>query len=100
MPESNAKEFFDWHDKFVIKGENGDNSEKGGALEYLSSDLKTTLFTINFEHLGIFKISPDALESGSENIRRVKVEMYCENIELQLRVERGVGVVALTVEAR
>jgi hypothetical protein len=81
LPESHAKEFFDWHKSFVIDGQNGDNLEKGGTLEYLSSDLKTTLFTINFEHLGVFKISPDAVESGSENIRRVKVEMYCENMK-------------------
>ena len=80
MPESHSKEFFDWHTRFVINGENGDSMEKGGTLEYLSSDLKTTLFTINFEHLGIFKISPDSVESGSDNIRRVKVEMYCENM--------------------
>jgi hypothetical protein len=81
MPESHASEFFKWHESFVIKGENGDNKEKGGTLEYLTSDLKTVLFTINFEHLGIFKISPDSVESGSENIRRVKVEMYCENMK-------------------
>ena len=80
MPESHSKEFFDWHTRFVINGENGDSMEKGGTLEYLSSDLKTTLFTINFEHLGIFKISTDSVESGSDNIRRVKVEMYCENM--------------------
>ena len=80
MPESHSKEFFDWHTRFVINGENGDSMEKGGTLEYLSSDLKTTLFTINFEHLGIFKISPDSVESGSDNIRRVKIEMYCENM--------------------
>ncbi|MEO6952186.1 MAG: phage tail protein [Polyangia bacterium] len=80
MPESHSKEFFDWHSRFVINGENSDSMEKGGTLEYLSSDLKTTLFTINFEHLGIFKISPDSVESGSDNIRRVKIEMYCENM--------------------
>ena len=81
MPESHSSEFFKWHESFVIKGENEDNKEKGGTLEFLSSDLKTVLFTINFEHLGIFKIAPDSVESGSENIRRVKIEMYCENIK-------------------
>jgi hypothetical protein len=80
LPESHAKEFFDWHNNFVILGQNGDDQEKGGTLEFLTSDLKTTLFTITFAHLGIFKISPDGVESGSENIRRVKVEMYCETM--------------------
>ncbi len=81
LPESHAREFFKWHEAFVIKGENGDGQELTGTLEYLTSDLTQVLFTVTFEHLGIFKISPDANESGSENIRRVKVEMYCENMK-------------------
>jgi hypothetical protein len=83
VPESHAKEFFDWHQAFVIQGQNGQSSEKGGTLEYLSSDLTTTLFTITFVNLGVFKISPDSVESGSDNIRRVKVEMYCEDMSFQ-----------------
>jgi hypothetical protein len=80
LPESHAQDFFNWHESFVIKGQNSDNMEKGGTLEYLSGDLTTTLFTINFTHLGIFKITPDSVESGSDNIRRVKIEMYCEDM--------------------
>ena len=36
------------------------------------------LFTLTFKHLGIFKLTPEKVEAGSENIRRVKAEMYCE----------------------
>jgi hypothetical protein len=35
---------------------------------------------LTFQHLGIFKLTPDKVESGNEQIRRVKAEMYCENI--------------------
>jgi len=81
LAESHSKEFYDWHEDFVIKGHNTDGFEKGGHLEFLTPDLKETLFTLNFFHLGIFKLTPEKVEAGSENIRRVKAEMYCENIE-------------------
>lgn len=83
FPESHAKPFYDWHESFVIKGENGDDKEKGGTLEYLTPDLHTPLFTITFKHLGIFKLTPDKVESGNEQIRRLKAEMYCEDMEFK-----------------
>lgn len=83
MPEANALDWYKWHENFVIKGQNGDNQEMSGTLEYLTPDKATVLFTINFEHLGIFKISPDAVESGSDQIRKVKCEMYCENMTFE-----------------
>ena len=80
LPESHAKAFYDWHEDFVIKGNNSDEAEKGGSLEYLTPDLKEALFTVTFKNLGIFKVTPDKTEAGSEQIRRVKCEMYCEDI--------------------
>jgi phage tail-like protein len=78
--ESHADQLYAWHEDFVIKGNNGQDKEKGGTLEYLSADLKTVLFTLTVSGLGIFKLTPEKVESGSENIRRVKGEMYCEQI--------------------
>lgn len=80
FPESHAHEFYQWHEDFVIKGNNGDDKEKGGTLEYLTPNLQEVIFTINFTHLGIFKLTPEKVESGSENIRRLKAEMYCEEM--------------------
>jgi phage tail-like protein len=79
MAESHADEFYNWHKSFVIDGKNDPSQEKTGSLEYLTPDFQT-LFTLNFMALGIFKLSPEKVEAGSENIRRVKAEMYCENI--------------------
>ena len=41
------------------------------------------LLTLNFAGLGIFKLTPEKVEAGSENIRRIKAEMYCESIEFK-----------------
>lgn len=80
LPESAAQSFFDWHQDFVINGNNGSESEKNGMLEYLNPNLAEALFTITFQHLGIFKLAAEKVEAGSENIRRVKAEMYCEQM--------------------
>lgn len=79
--ESTAKDWYEWHKSFVIDGVNGQDKEKSGTLEYLTSDLKTTLFKLDFHGLGIFKLTPDKAEAFNENIRRVKAEMYCHEIK-------------------
>jgi len=72
-----------WHEDFVIKGHNDTAGEKTGALHYLTEDLKTTLFSLDFHGLGIFKASDDKLEAANENIKRCKYELYCEEIQFK-----------------
>jgi len=81
LPESHADGFLKWFEDFVIKGNSGDEHEKNGHLEYLSNNLQSTLFTVQFKHLGVFAITPDKAESHSDNIARVKIEMYCEEMD-------------------
>ncbi|HYL09121.1 MAG TPA: phage tail protein [Candidatus Acidoferrales bacterium] len=78
--ESFAADFYRWHEDFVIKGNNGRDKERGGTLEFLTPDLRESLFTLTFRGLGIFKLAPEKVEAGIESIRRVKAEMYCEDI--------------------
>jgi len=78
--ESHADDVYKWHEDFVINGNNGQDKERGGTLEFLTPDLKTVLFTLTFSGLGIFKLTPEKVEAGSENMRRVKAEMYCEQV--------------------
>jgi hypothetical protein len=80
LAESHAKPLYDWHEDFVIKGNCTEDNEKGGTLEYLASDLKTVLFTLTFKNLGVFKVAPDKMEAGAEGVRRIKAEMYCEDV--------------------
>lgn len=80
LAESHAKPLYDWHEDFVIKGNCTEDKEKGGTLEYLAADLKTVLFTLTFKNLGVFKVAPDKMEAGAEGVRRIKAEMYCEDV--------------------
>ncbi len=83
LPESHAEGWHQWHEDFVIKGENDEGKEKNGSLVYLAPDLKTELFRVKLSHLGIFRLHEDAGEAGSEQIHRIEAEMYCEQMELQ-----------------
>ena len=76
-----AEQLYDWFESFVIQGNNGDESEKGGSLEYLSSDLKTVLFTLKFRNLGIFELMPVAVDAGGSSVPKLLAAMYCEYME-------------------
>jgi len=78
--EASAAELYQWHEDFVIKGNNGHDKERGGTLEYLAPDMKESLFTLTFRGLGIFKLAPETATAGNLTIRRVKAEMYCQDI--------------------
>jgi phage tail-like protein len=80
VAESHSEQWDKWHEDFVIKGNNGQKQEKTGSIEFLSEDLKSTLFSLDFGGLGIFKATHDKHEAGGENIKRTKYEMYCETI--------------------
>lgn len=80
IAESSAGTFYAWFQDMVIMGNSGENNERAGTLEFLDPTLATTLFTIYFHHLGIFGFTPEKAEANAETIKRVKVEMYCEQM--------------------
>ncbi len=77
ISEAKAQSFYDWQEDFIIKGNS--HSEKQGTLQFLAPDM-SPLMELSLVNLGIFKCTPEKMEAGSENIRRVRAEMYCEQI--------------------
>jgi len=82
-PESHAHPFYQWEREFIISGNCDDEDEKTGTLEYLTPDLKTTLFTVNMAHIGLFKVTADKMDALNEAVRRVKCEMYVEEMTFE-----------------
>lgn len=67
----------------VVKGNAGENNERPGTLELLDPTLRNTLLTLYFNHLGIFGFTPERSEvTDTGKTKRVKVEMYCEQMTL------------------
>ncbi len=83
VPESHSETFWKWYDDFVVKGKCSQDQEHTAMIEYLTPNLKDVLLTLNFQGLGVFKMTPDKADSASEKIRSVKVECYCEKIDFQ-----------------
>src|SRR5262249_52307858 len=80
LSEISAQTWFDWHKSFVIDGDNGDDIEKNGSLQFLASDLKTELSRIEFRHLGIVRLV--LIPGPADKITRVRAELYCEEMSL------------------
>jgi hypothetical protein len=81
LPQAQADDFYNWHEDFVIKGNNGATKEKNGTLMFLPPDMTEALFTLNLLHLGIFRLALEETEAAGDGIRRLKAEMYCEEMK-------------------
>jgi len=73
LSEASSKTWKTYFDSFVLRNS---GKELAGKLEYLNSDLSTTLGAVEFGHLGIFMLDP--VPGGT--IRRVRAEMYGEEV--------------------
>ena len=77
---SHSEPFYQWFENFVLKGNNGDNMERTGTLEYFDPPLKEVLFRLTFDHMGIFKLTRDSSGVAAGGLAHDKAEMYVENI--------------------
>jgi len=81
LAEEDAQNWIDWHQTFVIEGNNDESMEKSGTLDLLTPNLKDVLATVKFHNLGIFKLAPEKAEANADTIKRVTAELYCERME-------------------
>jgi phage tail-like protein len=81
LAESHADSFYKWHEDFVTQGNSGPAHERNGQLDYLDSSLRR-LFSVRLENLGIFRLTPEKVEAGTEYVRRIRAEMYCHRMDL------------------
>lgn len=80
LPEARAAAFYQWFDRFVLKGDA--QSRLQGTLSYMQPTLQGTLGAVHFHNLGIMKYSPEIRERDA--IRQVRIEMFCDSITLDL----------------
>ena len=90
VAEAAAQPFIDWHEDFVIQGNNDEKKEKNGTLTLLAPNRKDVLARIKFFNLGIFRVQPPKTEANADQLARVQVEMYVERMEFEF-VAAGSG---------
>jgi len=79
---SEASLFYEWFDDFIIKGNDSPANERNGLLVFLDATLKEPLIGVAMQGLGILRVSDVREAQGADAIARVKVELYCEAMEL------------------
>lgn len=84
-----ADQFMKWHDEVVIKGAKDTSSERQGVLEFLSPDRSQVLFSIQLNQVGIYNMSIDRSEANAEIIKRAKIELYVDSMDLKYGAGMG-----------
>ena len=77
LSEATSKTWRSYFNGFVLRNS---GKELTGTLEVLNTTLSDTLATIDFGHMGIYMLDPVGAQPSADEIRRVKAEMYCEEI--------------------
>lgn len=80
---AHAEDFLDWYKDFVVAGGKDTAHERDGFIEFLGPDNQTVLFTIYLNRLGIHRLAVEKSEANTEQIKRYKIELYLESMELE-----------------
>lgn len=84
FPADSAQKWIDWHEDFVIKGNNGEDFEKAANLK-LYNEGGEQLIDLTFRGVGILSVTaprdPDAVRKDSA--ARYVAELYFENIAIK-----------------
>jgi hypothetical protein len=78
-----ADDFLGWYEKAVVGGDRETRQERQGAIEFVSPNGDSTLFTVTLQNVGIFGVSIDKSEAGSEQMKRCKIDLYVESMALE-----------------
>jgi hypothetical protein len=81
VSDVNSHTWREWHESFVIKGNNDETFEKHGRLILLAPNLTTELAEIKFFGLGIFNLVDSKSDGSHDQIKRCTAELYCERME-------------------
>lgn len=82
LAEASGETWRQWHEDFVINGNNSEAREKHGTLEFLSANLQETLLSIALHNLGIFRLTTERPEAGADRVSRMVAQLYCQRMEL------------------
>lgn len=79
VPDDYADSLRQWMDNLVINGNSGD--ERAGVIDVLAPNKQDILFSLTLSNLGIFKLTPDLTDAGKTGVRKIKADMYCEEVD-------------------
>ncbi len=93
VDEAHSDPWKDWYRTLVPRGENEENAEKSGSLDFLVSATQTTsILKVSFSNLGLLSLQRGKVDSdGRTTVTPAKVEVYCERIAVSLPTTTATG---------
>ena len=82
---AHAGDFIKWHQDAVVNGDKDPKHQKPGAIEFLDPTTAKMIFKIELKNIGISQLSSEKSEANAESIKRCKIELFVEGMELDLR---------------
>jgi len=89
VPLQHARGLLEWHEEYIRQGKKDRPAQKTGMIEFLSTDRKSTLFTIQLQEVGIAFAGIESATANAESIKRVKFELYVHRMEMDLGGSSG-----------
>jgi len=84
ISQSDIDSWLAWYEDFIVKGNNGDDQEKSGALTFLSANLAEEIGVIEIHGVGLKRFTPLPAGATSDRAPYFEVELYVENMKLRL----------------
>jgi hypothetical protein len=81
-----AESWFDWHEDFVVNGQNDEAHERSGELRFMAADGTSELGRVKLHNLGIYRIAPEPQPDGASSPSRLRASLYCERMELEVPI--------------
>jgi hypothetical protein len=81
LQQTGSESVVDWHQEFVIDGNNSDGDEKSGLISLLEPAGKKALLQLELAGVGIFALERTAA-AGRDAIAALTAQMYCEELRL------------------
>jgi hypothetical protein len=78
-----------WYEKYIVKGQQDPRAQRSGAIEFLAPNRNTVLFRIKLDQIGLLKAHMMPSTANSDQIKRVKYELYVSEMNLDLSDSAG-----------
>lgn len=79
-----ADGFMQWYRDHVVSGKQDKKQLKEGSIEFLDPTTSKPIFSVDLKRVGINNLLIEKSEANAESIKRCKVELYVEEMALQL----------------
>jgi hypothetical protein len=79
-----ADDFLKWHEQLVVKGDKDPKQQKNGSIDFLDPTTNREIFSVQLNNVGINHLTIEKSEANAESIKRCKIELYVETMDLNL----------------